>query len=114
MLERVVTLHVPADPPYRAVVGSVAASLGGTTARRAVEAAFDHVLALVVAAHCIDGRFEPSEEGLRVELAVDGRQDREDVAMDGAAWSAVREASIGAQVRDGERGPVIRFTVPPA
>ncbi|MFP5224089.1 MAG: hypothetical protein ACLGH3_00820 [Actinomycetota bacterium] len=112
MSERLVTMHVPADVPYRTVVGAVAGSLGGEPAQRATEAAFDHALALVVSAHCIDASFESEPEGLRVELAVDGRKDREDRAVDAKAWKAIREASIHAEVKDGERGPVIRFLMP--
>jgi hypothetical protein len=112
MSERLVTMHVPADVPFRTVVGAVAASLGGDRARIATEAAFDHALALVVSAHCIDASFADEGEGLRVELAVDGRKDREDRAVDAAAWKTVREASSQAEVADGERGPVISFLVP--
>jgi hypothetical protein len=112
MSERLVTMHVPADVPFLTVVGAVAASLGGERARVATEAAFDHALALVVSAHCIDASFASEDAGLRVELAVDGRKDREDRAVDAKAWKTVRDSADSAEVRDGERGPVIGFLVP--
>lgn len=99
----------------RSVVEAVADGVKAGAASRAaaiVDAAFDHALALVRDAHCVDISLEPLEKSVRIEIFIDGRIDRDDVPVSAEAWRLVRDAAPGARVADGERGPVLRFELP--